>query len=393
MSLAGLQSTLLGTRLTLYLGPMVAVPAPFFVIEALQSAVVEVSDEGRDGFELTFSVGRGFPLALDYKLPSFPLLRPGIRVILQLWFGVKPQVLIDGYITRTRLVPSNEPGGSTYVVTGEDLRVLMDLHEVSLPYPNLGPEDRINTILARYVPFIGGPPTVERLIIPELFPFIERICAQSESDFAYVQRMARRHGNVFYIEPTPVPMVNTAYWGPENRTGLYQAPLRVNQGPETNVTSIDFTLDALTPHTVLGAVQDKRTPAVFPIVTLPVGARVPLAPLQAAVVNQPFVRTTTARDLRGLDLPQALARAQAQTDASTARSVQVKGTLDTAAYHSVLKPRRKVQVAGAGLMNNGDYYVRRVRHEIRQGGFTQSFVLTREGQGPLLPLIVPTAEI
>jgi len=390
MSLAGLQTALLGTRMTLYLGPMVAVPAPFFVIEALQSAVVEVSDEGRDGFELTFSVGRGFPIALDYMLAAFPLLRPGIRVIIQLWFGVMPQVLIDGYITRTRLVTSTTPGASTFVVTGEDLRILMDLHELSMPYPNLAPEDRVNLILARYAAFIGGPPLAMRLPITEIAPMIERIPAQSCTDLGYIKHLAARHGNVFYIEPTPVPMVNVAYWGPENRTGLYLDPLRVNQGGETNVTQIDFAYDATTPHTVIGAVQDKRVGAILPLATLPVSPRVPLSPMPATVFNQPFVRTIQARDVGGLDYPQALARSQAQADADNGKAVQATGTLDTAEYNSYLKPRRKVQLGGAGFMNDGDYYVQKVRHEIAHGKFTQSFTLTREGLGPIIPAILPT---
>ena len=149
MSLASLQTNLLGTRLTLWLGMTVAAPAPALIVEALTEVEVSLSDEGRDGFRLTFSVGRSGVLALDYFIVANPLLKPFNRVILQIWQGVIPQVLIDGFITKSQLNPSEEPGASTLTITGEDVRVLMDLHEVSLPYPNMAVEAQVEFILAK----------------------------------------------------------------------------------------------------------------------------------------------------------------------------------------------------------------------------------------------------
>ena len=48
-------SSVLGIRMTLWLGPSIAVPAPASIVEALSAVEVTLSDEGRDGFQLTFT--------------------------------------------------------------------------------------------------------------------------------------------------------------------------------------------------------------------------------------------------------------------------------------------------------------------------------------------------
>ena len=50
-------SSLLGVRLTLMIGPVIAVPAPPPVVEALSSVEITQSDQGRDAFELTVTDG------------------------------------------------------------------------------------------------------------------------------------------------------------------------------------------------------------------------------------------------------------------------------------------------------------------------------------------------
>src|SRR5712691_8015126 len=102
-------------RLTLLVGPTVAVPAPPILIDALDKVEVTQTDEGRSGFQITFTVGRGGIIGLmDYPLVSLPLLKPFNRVVLILTFNGVPSVLMDGIITDQQLAPSNEPGESTF---------------------------------------------------------------------------------------------------------------------------------------------------------------------------------------------------------------------------------------------------------------------------------------
>ena len=376
--------SLLGTRVTLYLGPAIAIPAPAPIVEALTAIEVTQNSDGRDGFQLTFTIGRGGLLGLiDYPLLANPLLRPFSRVVIQVWAGVIPQVIMDGFITNHQVTPSNQPGQSTLTVTGEDMRVVMDLREFSMSYP-MPVEARVALILAKYAIYLGAPPVIIPAIVPDVPLFIERIPAQAGTDLAYVEELAYLIDYVFYVEPTPVPMINVAYWGPENRLSIPQAALSVNLGPETNVESFNFQYNALTPATVLGAMQEKQTGAVVPIATF-TSLRPPLAPLPATLVQQPYVRSTLPRET-GDNPILAFARAQAATNRS-ADLLTASGELDVSRYGGILRARRLVGVRGAGWLLDGFYYVKRVTHSIKKGQYKQSFSIAREGFGSLSSVV------
>jgi hypothetical protein len=380
-------ASLLGVRMTLWLGPALAAPAPLPIVEALTGVEVTLNSEGRDGFQLTFSLGRGPADIVDYPLLANPLLRPFSRVIIQIWMGVVPEVLIDGFITRHQVNPGTEPGTATLTVTGEDVRVMMDLREFSLPYPQMSPDVRVRLILAKYALYLGAPPMVLPPITLDVPMIIERIPAQAGTDLSYVEELASEASYVFYVEPTPVPMVNLAYWGPENRLSVPQSALSINLGPSTNVTSLNFSYDALGPTTVLGTVQDKRLGLLLPVVTF-TSLRPPLAPLPALLVQQPNVRSVLARDTGGLDVIQAFAQGQALTDRSS-DALTAEGELDALRYNGLLRARRLVGVRGAGFLLDGFYFVKRVTHSIKKGEYKQRFSLSREGFGALSPVVVP----
>lgn len=63
------------------------------------------------------------------------------------------------------------------------------------------------------------------------------------------------------------------------------------------------------------------------------------------------------------------------------------GSLDTARYGEVLRPRRLVGLRGAGDSYDGIYYVKQVKHSIRRGEYRQSFTLLREGQGSSVKVV------
>jgi hypothetical protein len=373
--------------MTLWLGPALAAPAPPPVVEALTGVEVTLNSEGRDGFQLTFTLGRGHTDLVDYPLLANPLLRPFSRVIIQVALGVVPEVLIDGFITKHQVNPGTEPGSATLVITGEDVRVMMDLREFSLPYPQMSPDVRVRLILAKYALYLGAPPMVLPPITLDVPIIIERIPAQAGTDLRYVEQLAEEASYVFYVEPTLVPMVNLAYWGPENRLSIPQSALSINQGPSTNVTSLNFNYDALGPTTVLGTVQDKRLGLLLPVVTA-LSLRPPLAPLPALVAQLPNVRSVLARETGGLDPVQAYARAQAITDRSS-DALSAEGELDAMRYNGLLRGPRLGGGPGAGFLLDGFYYVKHVTHSIKKGEYKQRFSLVREGFGAISPVVVP----
>jgi hypothetical protein len=379
---------LLGVRLTLLIGPTVAIPAPPPVADALQSIEVTESDQGHSGFQLTFSSGRSGPAGLvDHELLLNPLLRVFNRVIVTVVLDVVPVVLLDGIITHLQLSPGTDPGTSTISVTGEDVSVMMDLEQKTQAHPA-----QVETIIALKI--IGS--YAQYGLIPDLRPPttidppipVERTPIQHVTDRAYLIDMAARYGYVFYVRPGPAPFVNRAYWGPPERLGVPQPALSVAMGPHTNVDSISFGYNALQPTMVLGTVQDRQSGLQLPVLTL-TGSRPPLSAMPALPFNLPNVRIAQPDQSEGLTYVQALSRAIGRTDKSLENVATASGEIDGLRYGSALRPRGLVGLRGAGFSHDGIWYVNQVSHKIKRGEYKQSFSLSRDGFGSLVPAVLP----
>jgi phage protein D len=294
--------------------------------------------------------------------------------------GALPQVLIDGIITHHQVVPSGKPGESSLVISGDDISVRLDLEEKSATYPNQPDSVIVTRIIADYATY-GLVPTVTPTTDVPIE--VDRVPTQQGTDLQFVQELARRNGFVFYIEPTAVPGLNTAYWGLDNRLGLPQPALTMNMGADSNVdVPIHFQFDALAPVAPQVAILEPLTKQKIPI-PIPSSLQPPLAsrPPQA-------LRKTLPRNTANLDPAQAALRALSAASRS-ADVVAASGQVDAVRYGRVLQARRLVGVRGVGSSYDGTYYVKEVRHHIEPGKYMQNFSLTRDGRGALLPLVVP----
>jgi hypothetical protein len=377
--------SVLGLRLTLLIGPTVAVPAPPPVIEAVHEVEVTHRDDGPSGFSITFNVGRAGPSPLpDYAILGNELLKAFNRVIVMVTFNATPHVLIDGIIARQELAQGQQPGTSTLTIKGEDVSVAMDREERSEEHPAQNEMLIAAKLILRYAQYglipLVIPPSAMDFPIP-----MERIPVQQGTDLDYLRKLAERHGFVFYVTPGPAPFTNYAYWGPPLRVGLPQRAITVNMGPETNATLDEVSKDALGPAMVEGQVQDRNTNQKLPIQTFG-SLRVPLAAMPSWLVDMANLRRQKLRE-SGANATQAMALAQGASEA-TMDAVKLEGELDGGAYGGVLQARGLVGVRGAGYTYDGFYYVRRVTHKISLGKYSQRFELAREGLGSTTPVVV-----
>ena len=359
----------LGVRLQLLVGATIPRPAPYEVVDALESVEVTNRDRERDGFQLAFRVGKDS--RVDYGLLRKGYFDPPARVSVVVIFGGGPQVLINGIVTDQQLSPSNQPAESTLHVSGDDVGVEMGLEERSTVFRNETDSAIVRSIVESY----GLEPAVTATTSAPSER--ERVVSQQGTDLQFVQALAARNGFVFFVEPTAVPGRSRAYWGPERRGGPAQRALVVSAGPESNVDQpIVFDLDALAPAAPQVTILEPRT-------GLRIKVPVP-ASILTTLVGRPAtpLRTVVARDAANLDPIQAALRALAASS-SSADAATGRGELDAARYGRALQSRRLVDVAGAGARNDGTYYVQEVSHRLRRGSYRQSFVLSREGQGAL----------
>jgi hypothetical protein len=371
----------LGIHLTLWVGPVIPAPAAPLLIEALQSVEVTHSDEQRSGFQITFKLDGSDPLDLLALLS----LQTFNRIVLMVTFNAIPHLLMDGVITHHQLSPGNEPGDSTLTVTGEDVSVMMDLEEKSAQHPALDETLIAKKLIAGYLVYGLDPQVIPPPLLDLPNP-MERVPVQQGTDLQYLKQMAQRYGYVFYVTPGPAPLTNTAYWGPPVRAGRPQSALSVNLGPDTNVSSIHFQNNALTPTHVSGYIHDRLTNQSLPVETF-ASLRPPLAVMPALLANLPHVRTTQFRQ-GGLNVMQAYARAQGMTEAA-GDAITATGELDALRYGGLLEARRVVGVRGAGYFYDGLWYVKSVTHTLSQGEYKQRFTLAREGLGSTTPVVIP----
>src|SRR6266536_505971 len=371
-----------GIYLTLLVGPVVPLPVPRIVTDALTSVKVISNTDSVSVFELSFTLSNKSPLHTIFLLAAGNT--PLLRVILIVTINGSPQVLMDGVTTMTQVTPEADPSHSTLTVTGDDLTKVMasNLIDLSgLPYPAMPAEARVLLIIAKYAMFGLIP-----FVVPSFFPDVplptERIPTQQGNDLEYVRQLASDVGYVFYIDPGPAPGVNTAYWGPEIKIGPPQPALNLNMDAFTNVESINFNFQTGEKVLPIVFIQNALTKAPIPI---PIPDINPLQPPLGATALLP-TRVEVLRDTAKLSPMQAISRGLAVAS-SSADAVSGSGSLDVLRYGRLLKARQLVGVRGAVLAFDGLYFVKSVTSTMKRGEFKQSFELTRNGLVSITPTV------
>jgi hypothetical protein len=369
-----------GFYLTLLAGPVVPLPVPQVVLDALTGVTVTSNTDGPSGFQLTFTLSNKSPLQTIFLVAAGQT--PMLRVIIVVTINGTPQVLMDGVMTRNDISPGSQPGQSTLTITGEDLTKAMDLIDFSgIPYPAMPAEIRVLLTIAKYAVFGMVP-----LVIPSLFPDvpipIERIPTHKGTDLQYVRQLAEEAGYVFYIDPGPVPGVNIAYWGPEIKVGVPQPALNLDMDAHTNVESLSFNFNTANTTLPIVFIQNQLTKIPIPI---PIPKLNPFQP-PLGVIPAPITNVTVLRETAKLSPMAAILRGLAEASKS-ADAVSGSGRLDVVRYGRVLKARQLVGVRGVGMAYDGLYFVKSVTSEIKRGEFKQSFNLTRNGLISITPRV------
>lgn len=369
-------ASILGIRLMLWVGQNVPRPASYDVLAALQR--VEVTNDSRqgDGFQMTFSLGKG---VADFALLESGVLEPFTRIVIGVVLGLLPEVLIDGVITNHEITPSETPGQSTLTVTGKDVSLMMDLEEKNADYPNQPDSLIFAQLVAGYAQYGLVPDATPTSDTPIM---LQRVPRQADTDFRFINKLAERNGYVFYVEPVTFG-VNKAYFGPVIRAGLPQPALTLGHEGHGNLNSLSFGLDSMAAVGTKGTFVEPMSKTEIPIPALPSLKLPPLSASPTQPKRQVLMRQSGNESATRAAIS-ALAAAMNAPD-----SVSGQGSLDTTRYGSVLRARQLVGVRGAGESYDGTYYVQRVTHSIEIGKYQQSFSLAREGTRSLLPFVVP----
>lgn len=374
-----------GIQLTIMIGPMVPVPVPKFVINALDHVKVTTATGAPSGFEMELQFNSKSSLNTFFIIAGALNSGPGtppLRIMLVVTLGGKQQPLFDGVMTKVQMHPGSNTAPGKVTVTGEDLTRMMDKIDLSgMPYPAMPIEARIALICARYAIFGLIP-----LVIPTLFPDVpipvERIPAQRGTDLQYIHELAREVGYTFYVEPGPVAGTNIAYFGPEIKVGIPQPALNVDMDALTNVESMDFHFDPDVGKLPIVFIQNQLTRVPIPI---PIPNINPLQP-PLGVLSTPLSHIEIMKNTAKMNPMQAISAGLSEA-ATSQDSVSASGSLNVLRYGRPLKARSLVGVRGAGVAYDGLYYVQSVTSTLKRGEFTQSFNLTRNGIVSTVPRV------
>ena len=353
-------------------------PVPRTVMEALTEVSVRIGAGGHmpSGFELKFATSKISQITTQL-LPS-GYFDPPTRVVIAATLLGSTTVLMDGVITQQDVAPSDESGKSVLSIKGEDLTRMMDVIDFGalIAYPAMPAEARVALIVAKYAPLYRIIPLVIPSVLVDVPLPTEKIPQQSGTDLAYINTLAERVGYTFYLQPGPVPGVSMAYWGPKLQVGIpflpTPPPLAIDWDGRTNVESLSFSFDGFkkTQFVVLIKVDDIPVPLPIPIPDV-----TPLSPPLGQKDPVPL-KVTPLVGLSGYTPIEAAVIALAKA-AGSANVISGQGALDVLRYGSILPARTVVQVQGAGITYDGEYFVSSVTHTIKPGSYKQSFTLVR----------------
>src|SRR6185503_252497 len=146
-----------GLQMTLMMGPVIPLPAPRVVMDALDSVEVRTSDGAASGFQLTFQFSSKSELNTIFLIAAgnnTSMATPPLRVMLVVTLNGTPQPLFDGVMTNVEVQASNRGSSGAVTVTGEDVTKVMDMEDFSgLPFPAMPIEARVALLCAKYAAF------------------------------------------------------------------------------------------------------------------------------------------------------------------------------------------------------------------------------------------------
>ena len=353
-------------------------PAPRAVMEALTEVSVRIGAGGPtpSGFELKFATSKLSQITTQ-MLP-FGYFDPPTRVVIAATMTGSTTVLMDGVITQQDVVPSDESGKSVLSIKGEDLTRMMDVIDFGamVAYPAMPAEARVALMVAKYAPVYGIVPLILPSVLVDVPLPTDKIPQQSGTDLTYINTLAERVGYTFYLQPGPVPGMSIAYWGPKLQVGIpflpTPPPLAIDWDGRSSVESLQFSFDGFkkTQFVVLIKVDNIPVPLAIPVPDV-----TPLSPPLGRKDPVPM-KVTPLVGLSGYTPIEATVIALAKA-ADSANFISGQGTLDVLRYGTILPARTIVQVRGAGITYDGQYFVSSVTHTIKPGSYKQSFTLER----------------
>jgi uncharacterized protein len=293
------------------------------------------------------------------------------RVTVMAAFPKQTEVVFDGYISHVATRTNREAANMTVEIRGVDASYHMNQEEKTRIWRGKTYEDIASDIFDDYQfkKFIADPPASGEVPLQ---------VAQRSTDHRFMRELARRRGYEFYV------LGGNAYFRPADLTTQPQKLIAVNFGEESNCSNLQIEADGTAPTQASVAYFD----------ALEGEARTD----PQTESSLPALGTKLLSSLRGqVNMPQGTRIARGMGFSSPAQAdeyaagmlrrngwwVNANGSLNGLRYGHVLRSRKLVTVKGVGPNYNGNYYVRKVRHNLTARTYDMQFELARNALGKL----------
>lgn len=303
------------------------------------------------------------PMSVEGKLDPGAMISVSVP-------GEETACLIKGPVYRQQIGLQHGGEGSTLIVHGGDSRLLMDREAKSAVWADVTDSDAVAAILGGYG-FASDVETTGAGHYEDKHTLIQR-----DTDYAFVKRLARRNGFLFWID-CDGSGVETAHFKRPPVDGGVAIDLIINFA-DANIRSLDIEWDVERP-TSSEARQLDASGLVD--ITGDVGAT-PLAALGTSSLQQ------ITGDKRSVFVSAASDDAGDLTARAEAAVIEAEWFVRTRCMTSVAKlgdrvvmPAQIVNVRGAGSRHSGTYLVESVNHRIDQANHSMEINLIRNSWG------------
>jgi phage protein D len=328
--------------------------------------------------EVTERVGQPTRYRIEYNLDiadgDFPLLKestfgPGTELQVLVPTADATECLVKGPVIGQQIRFEQGGAGSSLVVIGADSLIKMDREDKAVAWSDLTDSAAVSAILSQ----AGLVPDVESTSAGHFE--LKHTLIQRETDLAFVRRLARRNGNLFWVSCDEVG-VETAHFKRPALDGDATCDLVINlTEPRSNVTSLEICWDVERPTKADAAELDLNNKS-------DISGTVERSPLTglggsglADIVTDPRVVHVRAPVDDNGDL-------QARSEGALIESsffLRASGSTTLSALGKVLRSHTLVNLRGVGSRHSGVWFCSAVTHSIDQTEHLMEFDLIRNG--------------
>ena len=312
--------------------------------------------------------------ALDITDGDLPFLKdgrigPGSTLAVAVSVGGQVSCLVKGPVYAQQLHLAHGGAGSWVDVMGADTSLAMDREDKASVWSDVTDSDAVSTIVGQY----ALTPDVESTT--PMHPETKHTLVQRETDLAFVRRLARRNGFLFWVT-CDENGVETAHFKRAPLDGEPAVELKINLD-QPSVDALEIAWDVERPTAANAEQVDLNTKSA-------IDGNVPSSPLTLLGGTG---LGEIASGIRTLHLAAPVDDAGDLTARGEAALIEagffVRATCTTSvsAVGKMIRAHTLVKLRGAGSRHSGTYFCAAVKHSIDSLAHRMDLELIRNGWG------------